>query len=148
MARGVFRFRTVERPALDELALDEATRGGVLFDESQPMADAVELMRQDPPMSVRDETIFLLQTAAEIEHSLLVHYLYAGFSLDAMNPDGTVNANRDKWRSSLIEIAREEMAHLLSVQNLLRSLGGPENLEREDFPFNVFYPFRFQLAPF
>jgi hypothetical protein len=40
------------------------------------------------------------------------------------------------------------MAHLLTVQNLLRFVGGPLNLEREDFPFRAFlYPFPLRLEP-
>jgi hypothetical protein len=40
------------------------------------------------------------------------------------------------------------MAHLATVQNLLRFIGGPLNFEREDFPFrNFLYPFKFTLEP-
>lgn len=130
MKRGIFRFRTrtIDREAapVEESAL-----------AAEPSRLSLELERQDPPMADRDEVILLLHTAAEIEHNLLAQYLYSAYSLDA-----------SALRSAIIEIAREEMAHLLSIQNLLRSLGGPVNLEREDFPFNNFYPFPFQLEPF
>jgi hypothetical protein len=37
---------------------------------------------------------------------------------------------------------------LLSVENLLRFIGGPLNFDREDFPFLAFlYPFPFNLEP-
>lgn len=40
------------------------------------------------------------------------------------------------------------MGHLLTVQNLLRLIGGRPNLEREDFPFRKdLYPFHFTLEP-
>jgi hypothetical protein len=39
------------------------------------------------------------------------------------------------------------MGHLITVQNLLRFIGGTLNFEREDFPFRTLYPFRFQLEP-
>ena len=53
-----------------------------------------------------------------------------------------------KWRQVIVEIAREEMAHLLTVQNLLKFIGGPLNFDREDFPFLAFlYPFPFNLEP-
>jgi hypothetical protein len=43
-------------------------------------------------------------------------------------------------------IAREEMAHLLTVQNILALLGGAYNLDREDYPYDVpFDAFPFQL---
>lgn len=100
-----------------------------------------------------DWTVFLLHTAAEIEHALLVQYLYAAYSLadhDFLGPavprhPGDVTR---KWRQAIVEIAREEMAHLLTVQNLLKFIGGPLNFDREDFPFLVFlYPFPFHLEP-
>ena len=39
-----------------------------------------------------------------------------------------------KWRKILLAIAREEMGHLLTVQNILTLLGGPFNLDRGDYP--------------
>ncbi|MGH4021818.1 MAG: ferritin-like domain-containing protein [Pseudonocardiaceae bacterium] len=94
-------------------------------------------------MSPRDEAIFLLHTAAEIEHALMVQYLYAAWSLP---PEGTAAVQR--WRRDILQIAREEMAHFASVQNLLRLIGGPLNFDREDFPFRTeFYPFPFRLEP-
>lgn len=141
MGRGVFRFRArgAERAAILE---PKAALFDVAVAEQPELFTAdMELMRQTPPMSDRDEVIFLLHTAAEIEHSLLAQYLYAAYSLN--------NTGKQKaWRRTLLEIAREEMAHLLSVQNVLRVLGGPLNFEREDFPFNVLYPFPFRLEPF
>jgi hypothetical protein len=131
MGRGVFRFRVRDAQGAEVLESLGAP---------QVKGSHRELERQTPPMSDRDEVIFLLQTAAEIEHSLLAQYLYAAYSL---NTEGKQLA----WRNTLLLIAREEMAHLLSVQNLLRVLGGPLNFEREDYPFNVFYPFPFQLEP-
>lgn len=101
---------------------------------------STKLARQDPPMDPIDELIFLLHTAAEIEHSLLAQYLYAAWSLPDRDP-------QRQWREELIGIAREEMGHLMSVQNVLLGLGAALNLEREDFPFNEFYPFPFRLEP-
>jgi hypothetical protein len=103
---------------------------------------ALVLRRQDPPMSDVDEVLMLLQTAAEIEHSLLAEYLYAAYSL---NPE---TYPQWSWRETLVGIAREEMGHLLGVQNLLLALGGPLSFERDDQPFSDFYPFPFSLDPF
>jgi len=99
------------------------------------------LRRQDPPLLLRDEIIFLLHTAAEIEHALMVQYLYSAFSLPRTGPQGD-------WRRTLIMIAKEEMGHLMAVQNVLSAIGGVLNFEREDYPFNIFYPFPFKLEPF
>jgi hypothetical protein len=100
-----------------------------------------------------DWAVFLLHTAAEIEHTLLVQYLYAAYSLassDFVGSDVPPNAATltRRWRSTIIGIAQEEMAHLLTEQNLLRFIDGPLNFEREDFPFHTFlYPFMLELEP-
>lgn len=95
----------------------------------------------------RDWSVFLLHSGAEVEHALLVQYLYAAFSLrpglsDPSDPAITTNG----WYSTLAQIAKEEMGHLLTLQNILRSLGAPLNFEREDMPFrSKLYPFPFRL---
>lgn len=98
--------------------------------------------------SWRDFAIFLLHIAAEIEHSLMVQYLYAAYSLGGA---GLPDADREKaraWREVILGIAKEEMAHLITVQNILRCIGGPLHLEREDYPYrSEFYPFHFRLEP-
>jgi hypothetical protein len=99
-----------------------------------------------------DWVVFLLHTAAEIEHALMVQYLYAAYSLAESNfrgPNVPPDAQRlvSGWRRTILGIAREEMGHLLTVQNLLRFVGGTLNFDREDFPFHTLYPFRFQLEP-
>src|SRR6266446_3884621 len=68
----------------------------------------------DPRLSPRDEIIFLLHTAAEIEHSLLVQYLYAAWSIPP-NPADKLK----KWRTTILGIAKQEMGHLMTVQNVL-----------------------------
>lgn len=104
-----------------------------------PSSTMTEWPASDPRLAPRDEVIFLLHTAAEVEHALLVQYLYASWSV----PDAHL-----EWRSKILNIARQEMGHLITVQNILRELGGPLNFEREDYPFRSdFYPFRFKLEP-
>src|SRR5215203_4180298 len=99
-----------------------------------------------------DWAVFLLHTAAEIEHALMVQYLYAAFSLGEppfRGPNVPLGAQTlvDDWRETILDIAKQEMGHLITVQNLLRFIGGSLNFEREDFPFRTLYPFRFQLEP-
>lgn len=91
--------------------------------------------------------ILLLHVAAEIEHSLLVQYLYAGYSLGG--PVATEHqAQVARWRETILGIAKEEMGHLMTIQNLLRVMGGPLNLDRQDMPWDSpFYPFPFALEP-
>jgi len=72
------------------------------------------------PLRGRDEAIFLLHIAGEIEHSLMVQYLYAAYSLDAHQVPGNRHENAVTWQHAILDIAREEMGHLITVQNPAR----------------------------
>jgi hypothetical protein len=109
-------------------------------------------------LSTREKLVFLLHVAAEVEHALLVQYLFAYFSLGTRARRTDLNDQQKDllfkssdprgWAPTILDIAKEEMGHLLSVQNLLLALGGPVTLEREDFPFRSdLYPFEFSLQP-
>jgi ferritin-like protein len=99
----------------------------------------------DPPLERRDEAVFLLTAAAEIEHALMVQYLYAAYSVRVTGPQA---GELQKVQNLLVQIAREEMGHLVTVQNLLHLVGGPLNLGRDRAPYaDEIYPFRFTLEP-
>src|SRR3954452_3328258 len=107
----------------------------------EAVAAGVGTLAVEPALGPRDEAIFLLHTAAEIEHALMVQYLYAGWSLPSDGPPLV-----QRWRREVLQVAREEMAHFAAVQNLLRFIGGPLNFDREDFPYRTeLYPFPFRL---
>jgi hypothetical protein len=97
----------------------------------------------------------LLQSAAEVEHALMVQYLYAAYSLktqrdvtDPLQKAVLSETSPTAWPQVLSGIAREEMGHLMTVQNLLLLLGLPPNFEREDFPPRKdLYPFALHLEP-
>jgi Ferritin-like len=110
---------------------------------------AVQALGAAPPeFSQREYAVFLLSMAAEIEHSLMVQYLYAAWSLGGPQVPQAHRADIETWRRIMLGIAKEEMGHLLSVQNLLRLIGGPSHLDREDFPWiSGFYPYAFRLQP-
>jgi photosystem II stability/assembly factor-like uncharacterized protein len=97
-----------------------------------------------------DKAAFLLHAAAEIEHALLVQYLYAGYSLKkpGMVADAQQKAALRTWPRRLADIAKEEMGHLLTVQNLRLLIRQRPDFRREDFPEppNI-YPFTMQLQP-
>lgn len=96
----------------------------------------------------RDFLVTLLRIGAEIEHALMVQYLYAAYSLGGpgVKKDPTMVL---AWRDSLLTIAREEMGHLVTVQNVLLLLDGPVTFERHAHPWSTpFYPFEFNLEPF
>jgi hypothetical protein len=100
-----------------------------------------------PPV---DQAIYLLKVASEIEHGLLVQYLFAAYSLDPdVAPPG--------WRTTLVNIAVQEMFHLLNVQNMLLALKPSDGsrprpyFDRANFPIppekQGYYPFPFFLEP-
>jgi hypothetical protein len=97
----------------------------------------------------RDQAIYLLHIGAEVEHALMVQYLYAAYSLGgAQITDPERRKLTDKWKSKILEVAREEMGHLVTVENLLTLIGGPLSFEREDYPIPAdLYPFPFELEP-
>jgi hypothetical protein len=113
----------------------------------------VQTIPKPDELSWWDWAVFLLHTTAEIEHVLMVQYLYAAYSLADSSFVGEqvpIDAAKttQRWRNTIAAIAREEMAHLLTEQNLLRFIGGPLNFDREDFPFrSLLYPFPFALEP-
>lgn len=96
------------------------------------------------PLSVVEEARLLLRAAAEVEHALLVQYLYAAYSIKDEGDAGT-------WRFELVQIAIEEMGHLLTLQNLLLAIGGAPYFDREQVtigePPASGLPFPLRLEP-
>jgi hypothetical protein len=98
--------------------------------------------------SGHDYAVYLLHIAAEIEHLLMVQYLYAAYSLGGPQVPLAQRPDVQRWQEIILGIAKEEMGHLISVQNILRLIGGPLNLDRNDYPWDApFYPFEFALEP-
>jgi hypothetical protein len=121
-------------------------RGAVA--EAAAAAAAPETLQRPDEMSWHDFAVYLLHIAAEIEHALLAQYLYAAYSLGGVTLDTRLHESARHWREIILGIAKEEMGHLITVQNILRVIGGPLHLEREDYPFDfTFSPFPFQLEP-
>jgi hypothetical protein len=99
-------------------------------------------------MTWRDYVILLLHIGSELEHGLMAQYLYAAYSLggDHLSPEDQAEVRQ--WQDLILTVAREEMGHLLTVQNLLCLLGGPVSFNREEFPWeSPFYPFPFRFEP-
>jgi Ferritin-like len=115
-----------------------------VFDtKEESLTGAPVIVPKPADLSWWDWAVFLLHTVTEIEHALLVEYLYAAYSLRT-----GLSGVAAGWRSTIVGIARQEMGHLLTEQNILRFIGAPLNFEREDFPFRShLYPFRFGLEP-
>ncbi|MBN8249408.1 MAG: hypothetical protein J0L84_18435, partial [Verrucomicrobia bacterium] len=103
-------------------------------------------LAKPPGMPWRDYLIMLLQMAAEVEHGLMVQYLFAAYSVDPERAPEAKRSGIRKWQEAILTVAREEMGHLLTVQNILCLLGGPASFLRRDFPWDTpFYPFPFRL---
>jgi hypothetical protein len=85
----------------------------------------------------REQLIYLLTEAAEIEHGLMCTYLYAGWSLKRAADEGmnaTQLATIARWRKEIRGVAMEEMVHLAMVNNMLMSIGSPPHFRRQNFP--------------
>lgn len=112
--------------------------------------DPVKGIRFDRPPGVswRDYLIMLLHIASGVEHALMVQYLYAAYSIGGPNPTPRQAEMIARWQRSILNIAREEMGHLLTVQNILALLGAPPNFNRGETPFDAAVsPIPFVLAP-
>lgn len=89
----------------------------------------------------REELLYLLAEAAEIEHNLMCCYLYAAFSLkteaDGLSPaDAALVAG---WRRAILAVAVDEMTHLALVANLTSAIGGAPRFGRPNFPVTPGY---------
>jgi hypothetical protein len=107
--------------------------------ESTPKTDMDE---QQIIVNDREQLIYLLTEAAEIEHGLMCSYLYANWSLKERTDEGLTEAQLcaiDRWRDSMQSVAMEEMLHLALVNNLLMSLGSPPHFMRPNFPITPGY---------
>ena len=101
----------------------------------------------------REQLLYLLGEAAEVEHAACCIYLYAAFTLRAEPGEGLTAAQLPVvagWKRAINEIALQEMIHLALVNNLLAALGGAPRLGRHNLPQRSPYApeIRLTLAPF
>jgi len=115
------RSRVLWTPAaVARLAADAAGLAGAPSGVELAILDAGVPSTADA-VTPKDDAIGLLQLAAEVEHALLVQYLYAAASIDPTGGADSVLA-----RNTITQVAIQEMGHLVCVQNLLLALGGVE----------------------
>lgn len=131
-AAGSPRHRRLELPLLASLAQQ---------DHRHPHGKPDEI-------GWRDYAALLAHMGAEIEHALMVQYLYAAWSLGgAQVPEADRDAVR-AWQDTILSIAKEEMGHMMTVQNVITLIGGSTTWDRRDLPWDsAFYPFPFTLEP-
>jgi hypothetical protein len=101
------------------------------------VAETIEL--PELPETPQGKAATLLRVAAQIEHALMAQYLYAGYSFEPT-------------QRAIVDVAVEEMSHLMTVQNLLRCIGEQPHLQRQDDGAYVpaaerLFPFDFRFEP-
>src|SRR6266566_2529405 len=109
-------------------------------------------MIAEPPLQVesREELVYLLGEACEIEHGLMCEYLYAQFSLKRTVAEGLTPgqlARVQAWEATLIDVIKQEMLHLALATNILTAVGAAPHFERPNFPIlSRWYPPGVQIA--
>jgi hypothetical protein len=158
--RGTIRRISWTRPAtmVEELSADVTTEGARPKLGAKPLVRKATASVQGPlitspaPKDAIEEARVLLRIAAEVEGALLAQYLYLAYSVLpglSLTPPGFRHPIvSDDWSDTVRDIAKQEMGHLITVQNLLLALNDVPHLDREQFPTkSELYPFPFQLEP-
>ncbi|MBV8148202.1 MAG: hypothetical protein JO092_03835, partial [Candidatus Eremiobacteraeota bacterium] len=90
------------------------------------------------PVETREELLYLLTRASELEHDLACSYLYAGYSIKASVDEGGLTREELEttrlWKRKIAAVAVEEMLHLGQVSNVLTAVGGVPHFIRSNFP--------------
>src|ERR1700720_3996940 len=109
-------------------------------------------MTTEPPLQVgsREELVYLLGDACEIEHGLMCEYMYAQFSLKRSVEEGLTTEQLTRiqvWDATLIDIIKQEMLHLALATNILTAVGAAPHFERPNFPvMSRWYPSGVKIA--
>lgn len=103
-------------------------------------------------IDTREELINALHEASEIEHGLMIQYLFGALSLKKSTQED-LSAEQARlvrsWEATILSVARDEMGHFGTVCNLLSAIGAPPRFGRPNFPqVTGYYPFPFDLVPF
>jgi CDGSH-type Zn-finger protein/truncated hemoglobin YjbI len=93
----------------------------------------------DRPLVIehREPLIYMLCSAAELEHALMCEYLFAAFTLKRSVDEGLTEdqlAAVERWRAAILMVAKQEMLHLAINCNLVNSLGASPHLSRPNLP--------------
>lgn len=95
--------------------------------------------------NAKELALQLLKLASEVEHALMVQYLYAANSVPSDETENGID-----YFEKIIDVAVQEMGHLATVQNLILLIGGPEEfyLQRDIIRTgNKLNPLPFVLEP-
>jgi Ferritin-like len=106
------------------------------------------------PVESREQLVYLLTQACELEQGVLCEYLFALYSLKQDPQDGLSSqqlAQVARWGRAISEVAVQEMLHLALATNLLIAVGAAPHFHRPNFPIRCqWYPpdVRLALVPF
>ncbi len=102
----------------------------------------------------REELIFMLSEASQLEHMIMLQYLFAAFSLKRDVSEGLTAEQFEavsRWERTVMKVATQEMLHLATASNLLSAVGASPYFQRPNFPQMArYYPrgINLVLAPF
>jgi Ferritin-like len=101
-------------------------------------------------VTTREELIFLLCEASELEHLLMCEYLFAAFSMKESVEEGLTPEQLEavrRWERVITGVAVQEMLHLAQASNLLTAIGGMPHFRRPNLPQRArYYPPEVQLV--
>ncbi|MCC6948583.1 MAG: CDGSH iron-sulfur domain-containing protein [Bradyrhizobiaceae bacterium] len=90
------------------------------------------------PVTTREELIYLLSHACELEHGVACIYLFASYSLKSDAGEGGMTPAQAemvrRWKRRLVAVGVEEMLHLAQLTNVLTAIGGAPHFRRTNFP--------------
>lgn len=118
-----------ERAATLALGFDQpATADNRLYEAQRELLFQVGVPVPVGEVTPREYAIELLKITAEVEHALMVQYLYAAASLDP-----ALDVSPENYTVKVMRVAIQEMGHLATVQNLLLLTGGRQaiHLQRD-----------------
>ncbi|MBV8244694.1 MAG: CDGSH iron-sulfur domain-containing protein [Candidatus Eremiobacteraeota bacterium] len=103
------------------------------------------------PVETREELLYLLTRASELEHDLACSYLYAGYSIKTSIDEGGLTLDELEtvrlWKRRIATVAVEEMLHLGQVSNILTAVGGAPHFVRSNFPLPAStFPFGIEIT--
>jgi CDGSH-type Zn-finger protein len=109
------------------------------------------LNRPIAPVTTREELLYLLTRASELEHDLACAYLYAGYSLKSDLSEGGLTESELQavrgWKRKIAGVAVEEMLHLGQVSNIITAVGGAPHFARSNFPLPPStFPFGIEIS--
>lgn len=102
-------------------------------------------------VETREELLYLLTRASELEHDLACSYLYAGYSIKTRLDEGGLTHDElvtiRGWKAKIAHVAVEEMLHLGQVSNLMTAVGGAPHFARPNLPLPPSsFPFGIKIA--